>query len=203
MLLEASAGAADYANKYGEPIIAGTTRSFGQVLPNGTRSEYIKPVVMSDGFGCCYDTIHNDNLLEEDIVIAKVDAKSGNDPQIGGPAFRMGLKGGALSSKQQETQRQKKHHSTTSSSFSQHHTRSNSMDQTEEAAAEPNVDFEGVQRGDAEMENKLCRVVSTCLSMGQQNPIINIFNQGAGGNSNIMKLITACRAHFSRRGGAG
>ena len=202
MLLEASAGAADYANKYGEPIIAGTTRSFGQVLPSGTRSEYIKPVVMSDGFGCCYDTIHNDDLLEEDIVIAKVGFGDVRHAQIGGPAFRMGLKGGALSSKQQETQRQKKHHSTTSSSFSQHHTRSNSMDQAEEEAAEPNVDFEGVQRGDAEMENKLCRVVSTCLSMGQKNPIINIFNQGAGGNSNIMKLITACRAHFSRSGGA-
>ena len=59
VLLDASAG-------------AGTTRSFGQILPNGVRSEYIKPVVMSNGFGCCYDTIHNDDLLEEDIVIAKV-----------------------------------------------------------------------------------------------------------------------------------
>ena len=28
--------------------------------------------MMSNGFGCCYDTIHNDDLLEEDIVIAKV-----------------------------------------------------------------------------------------------------------------------------------
>lgn len=72
ILLDASAGAADYANKFGEPIIAGTTRSFGQVLPSGCRSEYIKPVVLSHGVGCCYDTIHNDDLIEEDIVIAKV-----------------------------------------------------------------------------------------------------------------------------------
>lgn len=72
ILLDASAGAADYANKFGEPIISGITRSFGQVLPSGCRSEYIKPIVLSNGFGCCYDTIHNDDLIEEDIVIAKV-----------------------------------------------------------------------------------------------------------------------------------
>ena len=117
----------------------------------------------------------------------------------------MGLKGGALSSKQQETKRQKTHHSTTSSSFSSHHSRCNSYTQPgeeesenhHELPAEENIDFEGVQRGDAEMGNKLCRVVTTCLNMGQDNPIINIFNQGAGGNSNVMKLITACRASFS------
>ena len=72
ILLEASAGAADYANKFGEPIISGTSRSFGSVLPSGCRSEYIKPVVMSNGFGFCYDTIHYDDVIEDDIVIAKV-----------------------------------------------------------------------------------------------------------------------------------
>ena len=127
----------------------------------------------------------------------------------------MGLKGGALSSKQQETQRHKGHHATTSSVVSSHHSRCNSFmqDDNEEQEqeqegrrerspdlpAEENIDFEGVQRGDAEMGNKLCRVVTTCLNMGQKNPIINIFNQGAGGNSNVMKLITACRASFSRK----
>ena len=128
----------------------------------------------------------------------------------------MGLKGGALSSKQQETQRHKGHHATTSSSVSSYHSRCNSFIQDDEQEqeqeqeqegkrdispdlpAEENIDFEGVQRGDAEMGNKLCRVVTTCLNMGQKNPIINIFNQGAGGNSNVMKLITACRASFSR-----
>lgn len=112
----------------------------------------------------------------------------------------MGLKGGALSSKQQDTQRHKKHHSTTSSVQSQRHSRHNSMDQssTAEEGPEENIDFEGVQRGDAEMGNKLCRVISTCVSMGKNNPIINIFNQGAGGNSHIMKLITECRSNYSR-----
>ena len=110
----------------------------------------------------------------------------------------MGLKGGTLSSKQQETERMKRHRSTTSSAScasprSCGH-RSVSRDQKEEVKQNPgaNVDFEGVQRGDAEMGNKLCRVISTCVSMGQRNPIVNIFNQGAGGNSHIMKMIVEC-----------
>ena len=114
----------------------------------------------------------------------------------------MGLKGGAFSSKQQEKSPHKSHHSTTSSSFSQHHSRANSNEQLEEPkepekAEEANIDFEGVQRGDAEMGNKLCRVINTCVTMGQKNPILHIFNQGAGGNSHIMKMIVECRSRAS------
>ena len=119
----------------------------------------------------------------------------------------MGLKGGALSSKQQETQRMKKHRSTTSSQSVQQG-RFGSRDQLSPRDPEspsspqtqPNVDFEGVQRGDAEMGNKLCRVISTCVSMGQANPIVNIFNQGAGGNSHIMKMVVECGEAGSRSG---
>ena len=89
----------------------------------------------------------------------------------------------------------------TSSSFSQHHSRANSNEQLEEPepekAEEANIDFEGVQRGDAEMGNKLCRVINTCVTMGQKNPILHIFNQGAGGNSHIMKMIVECRSRAS------
>ena len=113
----------------------------------------------------------------------------------------MGLKGGALSSKQQDTQRRKRH-KTTTSSLSDHNSLCASPRQEEEDdLPEENIDFEGVQRGDAEMGNKLCRVISTCVSMGRDNPIINIFNQGAGGNSHIMKLISECRSNYSRKGG--
>ena len=135
----------------------------------------------------------------------------------------MGLKGGVYSSKQQETNHRKKHHSTNSSmsrrsvdralgtasesprqeedalhvgeSASQEE--SVSPRQEEEEAAEPNIDFEVVQRGDAEMGNKLCRVINTCVTMGQKNPILHIFNQGAGGNSHIMKMIVECRSKES------
>lgn len=39
------------------------------------------------------------------------------------------------------------------------------------------LDFNAVQRGDAEMENKLNRVVKTCIEMGKRNPILAIHDQ--------------------------
>lgn len=43
--VEASNGASDYGNKFGEPIISGFARSFGMKLPNGERREWIKPIM--------------------------------------------------------------------------------------------------------------------------------------------------------------
>jgi hypothetical protein len=37
ILVDASNGASDYGNKFGEPLVAGYTRTFGQRLPNGER----------------------------------------------------------------------------------------------------------------------------------------------------------------------
>lgn len=44
------------------------------------------------------------------------------------------------------------------------------------------LDFGAVQRGDAEMEQKLNRVIRACLERGNDNPICSIHDQGAGGN---------------------
>jgi phosphoribosylformylglycinamidine (FGAM) synthase-like enzyme len=49
ILIDASNGASDYGNKFGEPLIAGYTRTFGQRLPGGERREWIKPIM----FRCC------------------------------------------------------------------------------------------------------------------------------------------------------
>ncbi len=49
ILLEASNGASDYGNKFGEPLIAGYTRTFGVRLPNGERCEWIKPIMFRCG----------------------------------------------------------------------------------------------------------------------------------------------------------
>uniref|UniRef100_A0A1I7XAG5 FGAR-AT_linker domain-containing protein n=1 Tax=Heterorhabditis bacteriophora TaxID=37862 RepID=A0A1I7XAG5_HETBA len=49
--IEASNGASDYGNKFGEPVLCGFARSFGQRLPNGERSEYVKPIMLSGGIG--------------------------------------------------------------------------------------------------------------------------------------------------------
>ena len=51
ILLEASDGASDYGNKFGEPLIAGYTRALGLRLPSGERREWIKPIMFSGGFG--------------------------------------------------------------------------------------------------------------------------------------------------------
>ncbi len=49
--LQASNGASDYGNKFGEPLIQGYTRSFGTRLPNGERREWLKPIMFSGGVG--------------------------------------------------------------------------------------------------------------------------------------------------------
>ena len=49
------------------------------------------------------------------------------------------------------------------------------------------LDFNAVQRGDAEMEQKYNRVVRACVEMGENNPIVSIHDQGAGGPANVLK----------------
>ena len=46
------------------------------------------------------------------------------------------------------------------------------------------VDFEAVQRCDAEMENKMNRVIRG------ENPIVSIHDQGTGGNGKVLKEIS-------------
>ena len=49
--VEASNGASDYGNKFGEPVICGFARSFGCQLSNGERREWVKPIMFSGGIG--------------------------------------------------------------------------------------------------------------------------------------------------------
>lgn len=44
------------------------------------------------------------------------------------------------------------------------------------------LDFGAVQRGDAEMEQKMNRVLRGCVESGDNNPICSLHDQGAGGN---------------------
>ncbi len=146
--IQASNGASDYGNKFGEPMIQGYTRSFGTRLPNGERREWLKPIMFSGGVGQL-EAGHRDKYPpEKEMWVVKV----------GGPAYRIGMGGGAASS----------------------------MVQGENAAE---LDFNAVQRGDAEMEQKLNRVIRACSEMGPDNPIVSIHDQGAGGNCNVLKEI--------------
>jgi phosphoribosylformylglycinamidine synthase len=144
--IEASNGASDYGNKFGEPLIQGFTRSFDMVLPNGERWAYLKPIMFAGGIGQI-----------DDRHIAKAEPERGmRILQVGGPAYRVGFGGGAASS----------------------------MLQGENAAE---LDFNAVQRGDAEMEQKMNRVIRACNEMGAGSLIEVIHDQGAGGPGNVLK----------------
>lgn len=146
--IEASNGASDYGNKFGEPLIQGFTRSFGLRLPGGERREWIKPIMFSGGIGLIDHRHSEKGSPEPGMLVVK----------IGGPAYRIGMGGGAASS----------------------------MVQGENP---DELDFNAVQRGDAEMEQKLNRVIRACCELGDGNPIVSIHDQGAGGNCNVLKEI--------------
>lgn len=75
--------------------------------------------------------------------------------KVGGPVYRIGVGGGAASSIQVQGDN------------------------------ESELDFGAVQRGDAEMEQKLNRAIRACIEMGSDNLICSIHDQGAGGNGKI------------------
>ena len=78
--IDASNGASDYGNKFGEPVITGFTRSFAQRIPNGERREYLKPIMFSGGVGQLDDRHLHKGQPEKDMLVVKV----------GGPAYRRG-----------------------------------------------------------------------------------------------------------------
>ena len=58
-----------------------------------------------------------------------------------------------------------------------------SMIQGDNVAA---LDFNAVQRGDAQMEQKDARVINACIAMGKDSPIVTMHDLGAGGNCNAI-----------------
>ena len=144
--IEASNGASDYGNKFGEPLIQGFTRSFDMRLSNGERWGFLKPIMFTGGIGQI-DAGHTE----------KDEAENGmHIIQIGGPAYRVGFGGGAASSMLQG-------------------------DNVED------LDFNAVQRGDAEMEQKMNRVIRACNEMEEGSLVAVIHDQGAGGPGNVLK----------------
>ncbi|KTG05489.1 hypothetical protein cypCar_00020975 [Cyprinus carpio] len=61
--IEASDGASEYGNKFGEPVLAGFARSFGMRLVNGERRKWIKPIMFSGGLGSIEDQHRGDPTL--------------------------------------------------------------------------------------------------------------------------------------------
>ncbi len=149
ILIQASNGASDYGNKFGEPLIQGFVRTFEQILPDNERRGWLRPIMFTGGIGQIDELHAKKDLPQKGMLII----------QVGGPAYRIGIGGGSASS----------------------------MIQGENIAE---LDFDAVQRGDAEMENKLNRVIRTCVEMGDENPILVVHDQGAGGPGNVLTEIT-------------
>jgi phosphoribosylformylglycinamidine synthase len=148
ILIEESNGASDYGNKFGEPVIQGFVRAFGQKLPDGERREWLKPIMFTGGVGQLDHRHVGKGRPERGMKIVAV----------GGPAYRIGIGGGAASSMIHGQNPEE-------------------------------LDFSAVQRGDAEMEQKLNRVVRACVELGEANPIVTIHDQGAGGPCNVLTEI--------------
>ncbi len=146
ILIFGSNGTTRYGNEFGEPVIQGFVRAGASCLPDGTRYEWLKPILFTGGVGQINDSHLEKNEAQKNMIII----------EIGGPAYRIGFGGGAASSLMQG-----------------------------ENKAE--LDFNAVQRGDAEMEQKMNRVVRACVEMGADNPIVSIHDQGAGGPANVLK----------------
>ena len=142
IMLEGPIGGASFGNEFGRPQLCGLFKTYEDVH-NGRYRGYHKPIMAAGGMG----------------NIKRIHAQKNDIPpksfivQLGGPAMKIGIGGGAASSMV---------------------TGSNDAD----------LDFNSVQRGNAEMQRRCQEVIDTCISMGDKNPILSIHDIGAGGLSN-------------------
>ncbi|MCP4756886.1 MAG: phosphoribosylformylglycinamidine synthase [Proteobacteria bacterium] len=142
IMLEAPIGAARYGNEFGRPQLLGLFKTC-ETRHNGVVRGYRKPVMVAGGMG---------NIKRSHIVKKRI--KTGSlIVQVGGPAMKIGLGGGAASSMAAGNN-------------------------------EAELDFNSVQRGNAEMERRCQEVIDACIAMGEDNPITSIHDLGAGGLAN-------------------
>ncbi len=135
-------GGAAFGNEFGRPQLCGFFRTYeGEVA--GELRGYHKPIMLAGGMG----VIRHSQVLKQDVKVGALIV------QIGGPAMRIGLGGGAASSM---------------------------MTGTNSEA----LDFNSVQRGNAEMQRRCQGVIDACAALGKANPIFSIHDIGAGGLSN-------------------
>jgi phosphoribosylformylglycinamidine synthase len=147
ILIDASNGASDYGNCFGEPVVVGHARTFGLKTSDGYRG-WFKPILYTEGVGQIDDRHIEKGKPEAGMLVV----------QIGGPAYRIGMGGGAASS----------------------------LMSGDNAA---DLDFNAVQRGAPEMEQRVNRVIRACVELGDDNPIISAHDLGAGGDSNALPEI--------------
>ena len=158
IMLDGPIGGAGFGNEYGRPQLCGFFRTYEEMVAGKYRG-YHKPIMLAGGMG----NIRRNQVLKHQLTQGALIV------QLGGPALRIGLGGGAASSM--------------------------ATGSNDEA-----LDFNSVQRGNAEMERRCQEVIDACTSMGEKNPIISIHDIGAGGLSNgCPELVEETGAIFNLR----
>ncbi len=158
IMTEGPIGGAAFGNEFGRPQLCGFFRTYEGEIAGELRG-YHKPIMLAGGMG----VIRNSQVQKKDVKVKSLIV------QIGGPAMRIGLGGGAASSM---------------------------MTGTNSEA----LDFNSVQRGNAEMQRRCQGVIDACSYLGKANPILSIHDIGAGGLSNgCPELVEATGGKFSLR----
>src|SRR6185436_5461219 len=142
IMVDGPIGGAAFNNEFGRPNLAGYFRTF-ELESEGEVRGYHKPIMLAGGYGNISAAHTAKKPLGQGTLFI----------QLGGPAFLIGLGGGAASS----------------------------------MASGQNVeslDFDSVQRANAELERRCQEVIDACWQMGERNPILSIHDVGAGGLSN-------------------
>ena len=216
--ISASNGASDYGNKFGEPVVAGFTRSVGLRLPSGERREYIKPIMFTAGIGAIEEEHLKKGDPEPGMVVVK----------LGGPAYRIGMGGSAASSMEAGSNKVELDFNAVQRGEEEEEEGRRGWDEVGSVVRGRRGFCEVVsmqcscavsycyclvvrasrscihlcmlrehpcplpsRAGDAEMEQKVNRVIRACVERGLGNPIVSIHDQGAGGNCNVLKEIVS------------
>ena len=158
IMTEGPIGGAAFGNEFGRPQLCGFFRTYEGEIAGELRG-YHKPIMLAGGMG----VIRRSQVQKKDVKVGALIV------QIGGPAMRIGLGGGAASSM---------------------------MTGTNSEA----LDFNSVQRGNAEMQRRCQGVIDACSYLGKANPIMSIHDIGAGGLSNgCPELVEATGGRFELR----
>lgn len=151
-------GGARFGNEFGRPQLTGLFRTYEHRHNNRYRG-YHKPIMTAGGLG----NIKRRHVMKKPIL------KGAHIIQIGGPALRIGLGGGAASS----------------------------MGSGSNAE---NLDFDSVQRDNAEIQRRCQEVLNACIALNDDNPILSIHDIGAGGLSNgCPELVSETGGRFELR----
>jgi phosphoribosylformylglycinamidine synthase len=158
IMIDGPLGGARFGNEFGRPQLTGIFRTYEHRHNNRYRG-YHKPIMTAGGIG----NIKRRHVLKKPIH------KGAHIIQLGGPALKIGLGGGAASS----------------------------MGSGSNAE---NLDFDSVQRDNAEIQRRCQEVLNCCIAMNDHNPILSIHDIGAGGLSNgCPELVSETGGRFELR----